>query len=418
MRNCTYIQQQSKKIELSAEAIQFLVELRKWCAENQIQVSDRRWWKIASMLRVSAFTNEQSQVTIWDCWLVQHCIWEKPEQAELVACIYEQYAGHGVISLNKVFSVVDVLENEFDRIYKNLGDTSKNLTVSLPTNFDHEVIKKAIRISDHKLIDLKAKCSNGLEGKLIRWNAKTGDLVFKNQVLCVFESNHELFEIYPSHDGTLACILKNEGDYLCNEDNVGLIISVKRDAQNRSELMETIKNKLNKIFNTNISDWNSSYRSNVHSNINELVNNLFLKYPFFEADKIVYSIVKIYQKSGNLYSNNDKAGFDHKSVLNHIEENILASNISSMNDIENDNSKIWIQEKKYEVERHIKNISTLEEQTLTFIEQLKEYEKNSIWIDLNLIITAKRALIDSQSSIETIQNRLGLIQQNYESILS
>jgi len=107
-----YIQQHAKKVELSAEALQFLMELRKWCAENQIQVSDRRWRKIVGMLQVSAFTNSQSQVTIWDCWLVQHCIWEKPEQIELVAGMYEQYCGKSVVNLQNLLMVVDVLEKE------------------------------------------------------------------------------------------------------------------------------------------------------------------------------------------------------------------------------------------------------------------------------------------------------------------
>ncbi len=107
-----YIQQHAKKIELSAETLQFLMELRKWCAENQIQVSDRRWRKIVGMLQVSAYTNGQSQVTIWDCWLVQHCIWEKPEQIELVAGMYEQYCGKSVVNLQNLLTIVDVLEKE------------------------------------------------------------------------------------------------------------------------------------------------------------------------------------------------------------------------------------------------------------------------------------------------------------------
>lgn len=107
-----YIQQHAKKTELSAEVLQFLMELRKWCAENQIQVSDRRWRKIVGMLQVSAYTNGQSQVTIWDCWLVQHCIWEKPEQIELVAGMYEQYCGKSVVNLQNLLTVVDVLEKE------------------------------------------------------------------------------------------------------------------------------------------------------------------------------------------------------------------------------------------------------------------------------------------------------------------
>lgn len=79
-----YIQQHTK-IELSAETLQFLMELRKWCAENQIQVSDRRWRKIVGMLQVSAYTNGQSQVTIWRTVGWFSIVFGKAEQIELVA---------------------------------------------------------------------------------------------------------------------------------------------------------------------------------------------------------------------------------------------------------------------------------------------------------------------------------------------
>lgn len=139
-----YIQQHAKKVELSAEALQFLMELRRWCAENQIQVSDRRWRKIVGMLQVSAFTNGQSQVTIWDCWLVQHCIWEKPEQIELVAGMYEQYCGKSVVNLQNLLTVVDVLEKEISDIPINKTPTyqSQSADICVPESIVKGVINR------------------------------------------------------------------------------------------------------------------------------------------------------------------------------------------------------------------------------------------------------------------------------------
>lgn len=139
-----YIQQHAKKIELSAEALQFLVELRKWCAENQIQVSDRRWRKIVGMLQVSAFTNGQSQVTIWDCWLVQHCIWEKPEQIEWVAGMYEQYCGKSVVNLQNLLTVVNVLEKEISNIPITKTSTyqRKSADICIPESIVKGVINR------------------------------------------------------------------------------------------------------------------------------------------------------------------------------------------------------------------------------------------------------------------------------------
>lgn len=145
-----YIQQHAKKIELSAEALQFLVELRKWCAENQIQVSDRRWRKIVGMLQVSAFTNGQSQVTIWDCWLVQHCIWEKPEQIEWVAGMYEQYCGKSVVNLQNLLTVVNVLEKEISNIPITKTSTyqRKSADICIPESIVKGVINRWLVIEN------------------------------------------------------------------------------------------------------------------------------------------------------------------------------------------------------------------------------------------------------------------------------
>jgi MoxR-like ATPase len=75
-------------VEVPSDVEALLIELRKWCTANEILVSDRRWRKIVKMLQVSALTNGRTTVSIWDCWLLQHCLWEKPEDR---ANVYEWY---------------------------------------------------------------------------------------------------------------------------------------------------------------------------------------------------------------------------------------------------------------------------------------------------------------------------------------
>ncbi len=66
-----------------------LCELRDWCAVEEIEVSDRRWRKVVKLLQISAWTNARDRVSIWDCWLLQHCLWQEPEERER---IYDWYA--------------------------------------------------------------------------------------------------------------------------------------------------------------------------------------------------------------------------------------------------------------------------------------------------------------------------------------
>lgn len=69
-----------KKVTLPVGVFRVLQSLRLWCQQQHIQVSDRRWRKVAKMLQVSAWSNRRQEVSAWDLWLLQHCLWEKPEQ--------------------------------------------------------------------------------------------------------------------------------------------------------------------------------------------------------------------------------------------------------------------------------------------------------------------------------------------------
>lgn len=70
-----------------------LCDLRDWCTAAEIAVSDRRWRKIVKLLQVAALTNGRSQVSIWDCWVLQHCLWTTPEDRERVYGWYEERVG-------------------------------------------------------------------------------------------------------------------------------------------------------------------------------------------------------------------------------------------------------------------------------------------------------------------------------------
>jgi|GEM_PF-306877 len=358
-----FIQKNANSTELSAEVVNFLVELRKWCHENQIQVSDRRWRKIVHMLKVSAFTNGQSTVSIWDCWLVQHCIWEKPEQAELVAGMYEQYCGKAVINTQNLRHITDVLEKEVSKVKIQQGDHSSDFEFKLPSEFDDELLRKAIKLTDITLMEINSNFNEDDEGKIIRWNAKVGDLIFKSQVLCLFEVNHKMYEVYPSKDGTLSCIFKNIGDILKNGDIIGLSINVSRDGDNKNQFRENIIRKLDKVFNVKISDWTSSNRSNIYGSVLALVQLTFTKYPFFTEDKLVYAIVKTYQQVGNTY--NDQSNFDYTIAFKNLEESILQPKERSKDEEINNDSKLWFKQKIYEIDKHLgRVINYLEENHL------------------------------------------------------
>ncbi|MEY4905525.1 MAG: hypothetical protein RI894_666 [Bacteroidota bacterium] len=76
-------------------------------------VSDRRWHKIVNLLRTSAFLNDRSTVDLMDCFLIQNCVWDKPEQQTAVASfLKEAIQKHGytlILDLKTVKKQIDEL---------------------------------------------------------------------------------------------------------------------------------------------------------------------------------------------------------------------------------------------------------------------------------------------------------------------
>jgi MoxR-like ATPase len=83
------IQHAARQVTIPQDVSALLLELRGWCQAQEIPVSDRRWRKVVKLLRTSALTNGREAVSIWDAWLLQHCLWASPEQRE---AIYDWYA--------------------------------------------------------------------------------------------------------------------------------------------------------------------------------------------------------------------------------------------------------------------------------------------------------------------------------------
>ncbi|NOY92823.1 MAG: AAA domain-containing protein [Deltaproteobacteria bacterium] len=83
------LQSVARAVEVPEDVVALLCDLRDWCTAEEILVSDRRWRKVVKLLQVSAATNGRCSVSIWDCWLLQHCLWDSPESREKV---YEWYA--------------------------------------------------------------------------------------------------------------------------------------------------------------------------------------------------------------------------------------------------------------------------------------------------------------------------------------
>lgn len=89
------IQQGAVQIPLSDEVLELLQALRLYAETIPLYISDRRWRKAVKLLKVAAYTNGSKSVGLWDCWLLQHCLWDEPEQRSLLASWFESQLGLG-----------------------------------------------------------------------------------------------------------------------------------------------------------------------------------------------------------------------------------------------------------------------------------------------------------------------------------
>lgn len=87
------IQEKAAGIPLGDDVVGILAALREFLQQQKIDVSDRRWVKIAKMLKVSAYTNGRDEVSRWDCWLLQHCTWSRPQEKQTIQKWYEDRMG-------------------------------------------------------------------------------------------------------------------------------------------------------------------------------------------------------------------------------------------------------------------------------------------------------------------------------------
>lgn len=75
----------AERVELPARLAALLAELRRVCAEMPVAVSDRRWVKIAGLLRVAAASAGRGQVSLWDLLLLPWCTAPDVERQARVA---------------------------------------------------------------------------------------------------------------------------------------------------------------------------------------------------------------------------------------------------------------------------------------------------------------------------------------------
>lgn len=82
---------------------------------EQFEVGDRRWKKIARILKTSAFLNDRAEADLMDCQLIEHCIWSTDKQRANAREIVEKCIKENGLDCDTAIEDINEQIGEFDK---------------------------------------------------------------------------------------------------------------------------------------------------------------------------------------------------------------------------------------------------------------------------------------------------------------
>ena len=120
---------------------------------EEFEVGDRRWKKIAHILKTSAFLNDRDEVDLMDCSLIENCIWGTEKQQKLARGIVEKCIKENGISCD---SAIEDIEEQIEEFKEKINDEWCELSPKVYQMSDGEKAYKIINpeeiyFADHRV---------------------------------------------------------------------------------------------------------------------------------------------------------------------------------------------------------------------------------------------------------------------------
>lgn len=117
------IQKRAKNLPVDPEVRTIVKGLRRDLKNSNIFVSDRRWKKIINMLRVASAVNGHPSVNRMTVVLLQHVLWDVPEQREIIRkLILERVISGGTDTGKMKLDVLDLKNSIYKCLQQELPD--------------------------------------------------------------------------------------------------------------------------------------------------------------------------------------------------------------------------------------------------------------------------------------------------------
>ncbi len=294
-------------VYLSDEILHFILslknELQRNLGENGFYVSDRRWKKVAWILKSLAFANDREEVNATDLLIIKHLLWSKPQEIESINEIFDNVFNKYNLDLlglnfNEMFDIVDKLQQDIQvnsKIVKKTKLINKLITGSTLTSFiefhttELNVIKKFL-LPVGLMTDNWGKryipYGYNIQNKTIAVDFSGNPLSYY-----YYEKNNEEWvqKIYTSQHFKM---LNNNDGYEFNgmkvmpvESNIIVIEDINL-LRNLKEKIVELKTKINEIEN---------YKDQVMNYLKDEINILVPNYDYYQS-KLLNSITSSFTK--------------------------------------------------------------------------------------------------------------------------
>ena len=146
--------------EIPEEIMLYLTQLRKILSQKgenttNIYVSDRRWVKVARLLRTSAFLNDRETVDWSDLVLLRHCLWNKVQDIPFIAnSVFTARIYKEIQELDTISEQLNTIKQK--RVWVNTYNKGKEYT-------DSQRIKSLIVKKEEDIQTLEYKIYKGLD---------------------------------------------------------------------------------------------------------------------------------------------------------------------------------------------------------------------------------------------------------------
>jgi MoxR-like ATPase len=168
-------------VALPAEVLNAFSQIREHLqqqfADQQIYISDRRWQRIAYLMKAAAFLNGRDRVIISDLFILKHCLWNQLEDMNFVEQILDQVllkALYDDLQLDHWINEKEQLEQQILNYFYYTDDVYYSYLIGgrdylhAVTNLDHHYKDQALYLALDKMGSNKDFFAIDAKGEEIR----------------------------------------------------------------------------------------------------------------------------------------------------------------------------------------------------------------------------------------------------------